>query len=243
MSSPYESLVAAHGLSAAHRLMLDAVDPGSRVLDVGCCTGYLGSVLAATGCRVVGVETDVQAGSRARARDVFVTVIAGSVDDEDVRARAAEHGPYDVIVFGDVLEHLPRPGATLRALAAQLADDGRVVVSLPNVAHWSARWTLLRGQFPREEHGLFDAGHLRWFTRTDAHELLWTAGLRVTGETFPPAPLPLQAQIQSLRHLERAAVRARPELFALQILLTGTRRSRDVDRGRRRPGQRRSEAP
>lgn len=222
-TAPYDALVAAHGLSPAHRLMTDAVAPGSRVLDVGCSTGYLAAVLAATGCRVVGIEADERAALRARARDVLSAVLVGSVDDEDVLARAAEHGPYEAIVCGDVLEHLPHPEATLRALTGQLARGGRVVVSVPNIAHWTGRRALLRGRFPREEHGLFDATHLRWFTRARAHELLHEAGLRVVGEWFAPAPLPLQAHFPSLRRLERLAARARPELFALQIVLVGER--------------------
>jgi 2-polyprenyl-3-methyl-5-hydroxy-6-metoxy-1,4-benzoquinol methylase len=220
-TAPYDALVAAHGLSAAHRLMADAVVPGSRVLDVGCSTGYLAAVLAATGCRVVGIEQDERSAQRACARDTLVDVLVGSVDDEDVRARAAEHGPYDAIVCGDVLEHLPHPEATLRALAAQLDTGGRVVVSLPNIAHWTGRRALLRGRFPRDEHGLFDATHLRWFTRTGAHDLLAAAGLRVVGEHFAPAPLPLQAHVRRLRHLEPLAARWRPELFALQVVLVG----------------------
>ncbi len=221
ITAPYDALVAAHGLSPAHRLLVDAVPPGSRVLDVGCSTGYLAAVLAATGCRTVGVEADPSSAARAQARDVLSATLVGSVDDPDVRARAAEHGPYDAILFGDVLEHLPAPEETLRALAGQLAPDGQVVVSLPNIGHWTARRQLIRGRFPREAHGLFDATHLRWFTRQGAHDLFRDAGLAVTGEAFSPAPLPLQAHVASLARLERLAVRARPELFALQVVLTG----------------------
>lgn len=222
-TAPYDALVAAHGLSPAHRLMVDAVDPGSRVLDVGCSTGYLAAVLAQTGCRVVGIEYDEHAAQRARARDALEAVLVGSVDDDDVLARAAEHGPYDAIVCGDVLEHLPHPESTLRALASQLAEGGRAIVSVPNVAHWTGRRALVRGRFPREEHGLFDATHLRWFTRADARALLREAGLGIVGERFAPAPLPLQAHFPSLGRLERLAARARPELFALQIVLVGER--------------------
>lgn len=222
-TAPYDALVAAHGLSAAHKLLVDAVDPGSRVLDVGCSTGYLAAILSATGCRIVGVEADEGSAVRARARDVLASVITGSIDDQDVRARAAEHGPYDAIVCGDVLEHLPHPEETLAALVTQLADDGRVIVSLPNIGHWTARRAIVRGRFPREDHGIFDATHLRWFTRQGAWALLDGAGLKVTRESFSPAAVPLQARMPALRHLERIAVRARPELFALQVVLTGER--------------------
>ena len=37
-AGPYAALVAAHGLSPAQRLVLEAVPRGARVLDVGCAT-------------------------------------------------------------------------------------------------------------------------------------------------------------------------------------------------------------
>lgn len=218
-TAAYDALVAAHGLTRVHRLLVDAVDPGSRVLDVGCSTGYLGAVLAATGCVVVGVEQDTAAALRARTRDVMGDVLIGSVDDEDVLSRIAEHGPYDAIVCGDVLAHLPDPATTLRALAPQLEPDGRVVLSVPNVAHWTARRALLRGRLPLQE----DGRHLRWFTRHAAHGLIREAGLRVTQEHAVPGPVPLQAQFPSLRHLGRPLARTRPELFAQQLILVGAR--------------------
>ncbi|WP_354700235.1 hypothetical protein DSM112329_00501 [Paraconexibacter sp. AEG42_29] len=222
-AAPYDALVAAHGLSAAHRMLVDAVPPGSRVLDVGCSTGYLGAVLAATGCQVVGVEQDERAALRARARDVIADVLIGSVDDEDVLSRIAEHGPYDAIVCGDVLAHVPRPEATLQALVAQLADGGRVAISLPNVAHWTARRAFLRGQFPREDDGLFARAHLRFFSLAGVRGLLHAAGLNAVEEGYTPALLPLQAQFPSLRHLQRPLLRLRPELFAEQLVLVGER--------------------
>jgi hypothetical protein len=48
---------------------------------------------------------------------------------------------------------------------------------VPNVAHWQARLTLLRGRWPQTDSGTFDASHLRWFTRASLGELLEGAGL------------------------------------------------------------------
>ena len=52
-----------------------------------------------------------------------------------------------------------------------------MVVSLPNVAHWSTYAHLARGSWPRKPEGIFDATHLRWFTLRDARELLTQAGI------------------------------------------------------------------
>ena len=55
----YAELVERHGLAESHRLLLDAVPDGARVLDVGCAEGYLAARLKERGCAVVGVEADV----------------------------------------------------------------------------------------------------------------------------------------------------------------------------------------
>jgi 2-polyprenyl-3-methyl-5-hydroxy-6-metoxy-1,4-benzoquinol methylase len=137
------------------------------VLDVGCAEGYLVRELKGRGCAVVGLEADPAAAAAARAW--CDEVVEGDAEDDAVRARVA--GPFDRVLFGDVLEHLRDPAAVLRWSRGVLAPGGRAVVSLPNVAHWTARRQLARGRFPREDHGLFDRTHLRFFTRATARSL------------------------------------------------------------------------
>jgi methionine biosynthesis protein MetW len=214
--SLYGDLVERHGLAASHALLLDRVPAGARVLDVGCSEGYLARVLHERGCTVVGVEAD--AAAAAQAGRWCEEVVRGDVEDPAVRGRVA--GPFDRVLLGDVLEHLRDPVAVLRWARELLAPGGRVVASLPNVAHWTGRRQLARGRFPREEHGLFDRTHLRFFTRASARELLEGAGLRIVDEAFAAAPLPLESRLPALGRLRPALVRRWPELFALQIVLT-----------------------
>jgi SAM-dependent methyltransferase len=225
-AAPYAALVAEHGLSPAHRLLLDAVPDGARVLDVGCATGYLAADLARRGCRVTGVEADPAAAERARAH--CEAVVVGDVEDDACRGELAALAPFDVVLCGDVLEHLRDPWSALRALAVLVTPGGKVVLSVPNVAHWTGRRAVARGRFPYAEHGLFDRTHLRFFTRASARDLAEGAGLHVVEERFAPAPVPMQARLPALRALERVAVRVRPELFALQVILvceaSGSRR-------------------
>jgi SAM-dependent methyltransferase len=192
------------------------VPDGARVLDVGCATGYLGAELARRGCRVTGVEADPLAAERAR---VHCEAVVGDIEDAACRGELAARAPFEVVLCGDVLEHLRDPWSALGAVAALVAPGGTVVLSVPNVAHWTGRRALARGRFPYAEHGLFDRTHLRFFTRASARELAESAGLRVVQERFAPAPIPMQARLPALRALERAAVRVRPELFALQVIL------------------------
>jgi len=218
-AGPYAALVAAHGLSPAHRLLVAAVPAGARTLDVGCATGYLAAELAARGATVVGVEADPAAAARAGA--VYERVVAGDVEGAACRAELRALGPFDAVVCGDVLEHLRDPWDTLAFLATLLPPGGTAAVSVPNVAHWTGRRALLRGRFPYAEHGLFDRTHLRFFTRAGARALVEGAGLRVRTERFAPAPLPLQSRLPALARLEAPAARAWPELFALQVVLVG----------------------
>jgi methionine biosynthesis protein MetW len=216
VSGPYADLVAEHGFSHAHRLVLATVPDGSRVLDVGCATGYLAEALTERGCRVVGVEADPDAAAQARERCELVVV--GDAEDPEVRADLP--GDMDVLVLADVLEHLRDPWAALTDLRTHLAPGGRAIVSVPNTGHWTARRAFLRGRFPYAEHGLFDRTHLRFFTRASARELADRAGFAVEREQFGTAPLPLQARIPALAGAIPRLTRRRPELFAFQFVLT-----------------------
>lgn len=227
-TSPYADLVARHGLAHSHRLVLEAVPDGARVLDVGCATGYLAAALAERGCRVVGLEADPRAAAQARARGV--EVVEGDVADAAVRARLPDD--LDAIVAADVLEHLRDPWSALAALRERLATGGVAVVSVPNVAHWTARRALARGRFDYADHGVFDRTHLRFFTRASAHELAARGGFAVAEERFATSSLPLEPYLRRrlggteqdppsvLAAARRRLTAWRPELFALQFVLT-----------------------
>jgi len=151
---------------------------GSRVLEVGCATGFMAEHLTrARGCLVTGVEQDPDAARVAAGR--CARLVVGDVENPALLARCA--GEYDVIVFADVLEHLRDPATVLRALAGYLAPGGRVLASIPNVAHWSIRWRLLVGRWEYQERGILDRTHLRFFTRRSALRLFQQAGLAVIG--------------------------------------------------------------
>jgi SAM-dependent methyltransferase len=142
-----------------------------RVLDLGCATGTTGEALKQRqAAHVTGVELEPEYAREAATR--LDRVIEGDV------ATAAVEGPFDVLIAADILEHLVDPWATLRRYTALLEPGATAVVSLPNVNHWSTFAYLARGRWPRLPEGIFDATHLRWFTRRDALDLLTQAGLQ-----------------------------------------------------------------
>lgn len=229
MNGVYSELVERHGPADSHRLVVEAVPSGSRVLDVGCATGYLAEALSERGSVTVGVEPDPKAA--AMAREHCENVVEGGIDDPAVRARLA--GDFDVVLFADVLEHVPDPWETLRFAHELVRRDGRVVVSIPNIAHWTARRALMAGRFPYADHGLFDRTHLRFFTRESALALARDCGFDVTEERFTTIELPLESRLRRLTRrppdappglvaatLRRRAAQRWPGLCAFQFVLT-----------------------
>ena len=141
-----------------------------RVLDLGCATGTTGAALKQRQeVEVVGVELEPEYAREAATR--LDHVITGDVET------ATPDGRFDALIAADILEHLRDPWAALRRYAQQLEPGATVIVSLPNVAHWSTYAHLARGSWPRRPEGIFDATHLRWFTLRDARELLLQAGI------------------------------------------------------------------
>lgn len=178
--------------NTSHTLMLEMVGFDKDVLDVGCASGYLAEALGKQDCRVSGIEYDTEAAEEARPH--LDKLVVGDVTTMDFVAEFGA-GVFDVIVFGDVLEHLPDPGAVLRSSLAMLRDGGTVVISIPNVTHGSLRLALLEGRWSYTPTGLLDRTHVRFFTRASLAEMLAEAGLRVE-EAKASVADPLRTEVQ-----------------------------------------------
>lgn len=142
----------------------------TNVLDVGCAAGMNASIYRQMGAkRIVGVELNPEIAQRARER--FDEVIVGSIEDENLPLSA---GHFDLIVCGDVLEHLANPWKTLAYLWRLASSRGKLLVSIPNVRFARVIYQLVvAGDFPYAPVGVLDRTHLRFFTRKSfAHALL-----------------------------------------------------------------------
>jgi methionine biosynthesis protein MetW len=123
-------------------LVAAMVEPGSRVLDLGCGDGaLLAELIAARGCRGQGVEVSREALHACVERGVPVVeadIDRGLPDFED--------GSFDVVVLSQTLQAVHRPAVVLR----EVTRVGRLgIVSFPNFGHWRPRVQLLaRGKMP-----------------------------------------------------------------------------------------------
>ena len=153
-----------------------------RILDVGCGAGYFGEYLKLHGhaAEVVGIEIDTAAANEAATK--LDCVLCANLNESSIVEvlKDFDKAKFDYIVCADVLEHLIDPWSVLSDLVTFLKPGGQVMVSIPNVRHWSV-WLplILRGQWEYRNVGIMDRTHLRFFTRFSGIELLKRAGLDV----------------------------------------------------------------
>jgi SAM-dependent methyltransferase len=139
------------------------------LLDIGCGRGRTGAMLRRErGCRVTGLDLNPVALEAAAA--VLDEVIAGDVETTDLG------GPWDCVLALELLEHLVDPVPFLQRARAALGPGGRLVLSTPNVGHWSVARDLLAGRWDYLPVGLLCASHVRFWTRKTLEDVLEMAG-------------------------------------------------------------------
>jgi 2-polyprenyl-3-methyl-5-hydroxy-6-metoxy-1,4-benzoquinol methylase len=188
-------------------------DPIGRVLEVGCASGatlrWLRGERRAE--KTVGVEINADL-SELLAANVDVPLVGDAAQVD----RAAEHGPYDLILFLDVLEHLVDPWTTLRDYRRLLSPTGSVIVSVPNIAHLGIVKGLLRSRFSYRDDGILDRTHLRFFVLPTTLELVEGADLKVDRVTHMLGP-----QRRLTRWLHAATLGRLKNGLAIQHIVRG----------------------
>ncbi len=212
-ASPYSS----------HALVLKLLPErgeGRRVLDLGCGPGYLSSRLAARGFSVVAVDhlppENLPGGVRFLSADLHAC-------DPQVSGR------FDFVLFADVLEHLLKPARLVAWALSHLEAAGRVVISVPNIAHLYVRLKLLVGNFDYASRGILDRTHLHFYTRKSFLAFLDECGLRCLELHVTPVPLELVVPenwqgpvFRGIHFLNACAARLFPRLLAYQFVCLAT---------------------
>jgi 2-polyprenyl-3-methyl-5-hydroxy-6-metoxy-1,4-benzoquinol methylase len=206
------------GDGSSHAAILDMLSslPKSRILDLGCSGGLLAQRMRAAGHYVVGVDTMEVPGVRELTNEFYI----GNLDHEIPEAIGTE---FDVVIAGDVIEHLAKPAQALRAISAVLRPGGQLLLSVPNFGHWYPRLRIAVGAFGYDRRGILDDTHLRFFTRSTLRRLVRTAGFDVLQESATGLPLgtvaPGDGPGSLVRRIDHLLVRLRPTLFGYQNVL------------------------
>ncbi len=156
--------------------LIPAGRPG-RVLEIGAAEGSMLVALKQSGKarEVVGVELMAFPGGGQDRPEIDRFIIA----DVEQQSLELELNSFDIIICGDVLEHLRDPWAALRYLAGFLRRGGTFVISLPNILYWRAFGRIVLGDFRYSPSGVLDRTHLRFFCRKNMLDLVRSAGLGI----------------------------------------------------------------
>jgi methionine biosynthesis protein MetW len=133
------------GYRADHLLVAQMVEPGSKVLDVGCGEGDLLRLLETRGVDGRGIELSREGVNRCVAKGL--AVVQGDADTDLVNY---PDDAFDYVILSQTLQATRQPRAVLENL---LRIGRRAIVSFPNFGHWKMRLQLLvKGQMPRTEN-------------------------------------------------------------------------------------------
>lgn len=204
--------------TGAHMLIVSQIKSGSKVLDAGCSSGYFGQYLITEkGCEVWGVEPyekDCLLAREKGYKKVINKTIESAFEDRDLAVEK-----FDYIIFADVLEHLVDPAVILNKVRTFLKSDGKIIISLPNVAHYSIRFSLLTGNWNMQEFGILDRTHLHFYTLKTIKELLANANFKID-IVKPRGDLPRWFRKIGLESFGSFLLNCFPEFWALQFVLS-----------------------
>ena len=164
--------------------VIDLVPVSTRcVLDIGCARGNFGaSVKKKLDCRVAGIEINTYEAQEARSK--LDLVIEGDLLTADITEK------FDCITCLDALEHVGDSGAFLEKIRTLLNSNGHLLLSIPNVGHWSIIEDLIAGRWDYVPAGILCITHVRFFTKKTIESLLRDAGFMITAlkenTTAPP---------------------------------------------------------
>jgi len=161
--------------------LFDEVAPRMRILDCGCSGGTVTSLLAGSHF-VVGMDL---------LRPMLVEAAGRGlrpVHGDASRPLPFRDAAFDLVIMGDVLEHLVDPEQLVREAWRVLAPGGRAIASVPNYYSIIRRFRFLRGKSlvinSHEPYRSYNYFHLRFFTLQDFEELFERTGFRILKRSY-----------------------------------------------------------
>lgn len=149
------------GLNTSTGMILNKIPSGATVLEFGSAAGRMTRYMKnALDCCVYIVEYD---------KDAFEAALQYAVDgvcDDILRLSWMERFKeieFDVILFADVLEHLPKPEIAVSNAAKLLKEQGKILISIPNIAHNDILLKAFHNHFDYTDIGLLDNTHVHFW--------------------------------------------------------------------------------
>lgn len=209
--------------------IVDSIRAGSEVLDLGCSQGLLARPLLDKRVRVTGVDLGV-------GEHLADELAEYHRQDLEQPLELPLGRVFDYVVCADVIEHVQNRTQLLRSARRHLKEDGRLIVSTPNIALWFYRLSLLIGRFEYGPRGVLDETHVHLFTGSTFRRTVERAGFQVVRQHVTALPFEVVFQSTGRSRLVRDLARgyhllARlwPSMFAYQFILEAEITTLDED--------------
>jgi len=155
------------------------IEPGSRVIDLGCGEGdLLQHLISHKSVQGTGIELNEE--KAARCIEKGLSVLQGDINEE---VRDYPEGRFDYVILSQTLQQVFQPDALIRAM---LRIGRKGIVSFPNFSHWQIRLQLLLSGYAPVSRQLpyqwFDTPNIRVITLKDFRKFVHDVGLKVLKE-------------------------------------------------------------
>jgi 2-polyprenyl-3-methyl-5-hydroxy-6-metoxy-1,4-benzoquinol methylase len=152
------------------------LQPGARVLDVGCGNGYTAGRFLERGCDVVGI--DLSESGIAIARETYPAARFELLAADDRILERLACRPFDIVVSTEVIEHLYSPRLYAAGCYFAVRPGGRFICSTPYHGYFKNLALAVLNKHDTHTNPLWDGGHIKLWSRRTLSRLMTEVGFR-----------------------------------------------------------------